>query len=185
MKNLNRAAFLSIFSLTLSGALLMTVTLSATPAPATKPAAAAAQAPASSGKLTASAIQIDRAAPAEGFIVPEDFRVSTYENVIAQVIKTKKFQHVYRAGDRRAADVPDLVIVKFFPQAYTPGSQKEREVTTVKGATSIKVKMQFTSRDGKVLLEKDIEGKVRFFGENLRATYDLAKKVAATINESF
>jgi hypothetical protein len=45
--------------------------------------------------------------------------------------------------------------------------------------------VQFTSRDGKVLLEKDLEGKVRFFGENLRATYDLAKKVAATINASF
>jgi hypothetical protein len=71
------------------------------------------------------------------------------------------------------------------PQAYTAGSQKQREVTTVKGATSIKVKVQFMSRDGKVLLEKDLEGKVRFFGENLRATYDLAKKVAATINESF
>lgn len=184
MKNLNRAAFLSIFSLTLSGALLLAASLSATSAPATKPAQAAAQA-APSGKLTASAIQIDRAAPAEGFVVPEDFRVSTYENVIAQVIKTKKFQHVYRAGDRRAAEVPDLVIVKFFPQAFTPGSQKQREVTTVKGATSIKVKMQFTNRDGKVLLERDIEGKVRFFGENLRATYDLAKKVAATINESF
>ena len=118
-------------------------------------------------------------------VIPEDFRISTYENVIAQVTKTKKFQHVYREGDKRAADASDLVIIKILPQAYTPGSQKQREVTTVKGATSIKVKVQFMSRDGKVLLEKDLEGKVRFFGENLRATYDLAKKVAATINQSF
>ena len=64
-----------------------------------------------------------------------------------------------------------------YPEAFKPGSQKEREVTTVAGATSIKVKVQFTSREGKVLLEKDVEGKVRFYGENLRATYDLAKKV--------
>jgi hypothetical protein len=26
---------------------------------------------------------------------------------------------------------------------------------------------------------------VRFYGENLRATYDLAKKVAAAVNETF
>jgi hypothetical protein len=184
-KLINRAAALSILSLALSGALLTAVTLSATPAPATKPAPAAAQAPASSGKLTASNIQINRMGIPEELLVPETFRVATYENVIIQVTKTKKFQHVYRDGDRTAADAPDLVIVNFIPQAYTAGSQKKREVTTVKGATSIKVKVQFTSRDGKVLLEKDLEGKVRFFGENLRATYDLAKKVAATINASF
>jgi hypothetical protein len=176
MKLINRATILSTLSLALSGALLLAVSLSAKPAP---------QAPAAGGKLTASAIEIDRMGPGEGLVIPEDFRISTYENVIAQVTKTKKFQHVYREGDKRAADAADLVIVKFMPQAYTAGSQKQREVTTVKGATSIKVKVQFTSRDGKLLLEKDLEGKVRFFGENLRATYDLAKKVAATINESF
>lgn len=176
MRPFNRAAILSIFSLVLSGALLLAASLHATPA---------LQAPASGGKLTASDIQINRMGPAEGLLVPEDFRISTYENVIAQVNKTKKFKNVYREGDKRAADAADLVIVNFMPQAYTEGSQKKREVTTIKGATSIKVKVQFTSRDGKVLLERDLEGKVRFFGENLRATYDLAKKVAATINESF
>ena len=177
MKHLNRVAILSILSIAVSGALLLSTSLSATPAPQ------AATAP--SGKLTASAIQINRMGPAEGLLVPEDFRISTYENVIEQVTKTKKFQHVYREGDKRAADASDLVIVSFMPEAYTAGSQKQREVTTVKGATSIKVKVTFTSRDGKVLLERDLEGKVRFFGENLRATYDLAKKVAATINASF
>jgi hypothetical protein len=60
-----------------------------------------------------------------------------------------------------------------------------REVTTVAGATSIKMKIQFSSRDGKILLEKDVEGKVRFYGENLRATSDLAKKVAAVVKETF
>jgi hypothetical protein len=177
MKTFNRAAILStLATIALSGALLLAVSVSAKPA---------AQAPAAGGKLTASAIEIERMGPGEGLVIPEDFRISTYENVIAQVTKTKKFQHVYREGDKRAADASDLVIIKILPQAYTPGSQKQREVTTVKGATSIKVKVQFTSRDGKVLLERDLEGKVRFFGENLRATYDLAKKVAATINESF
>ena len=108
-----------------------------------------------------------------------------YENVILELNKTKKFQHIYRSGDRTAADAPDLVILHLIPEGFKAGSQKEREVTTVAGATSIKVKVQFTSRDGKILLEKDVVGKVRFYGENLRATFDLAKKVATIVNQSF
>lgn len=136
-------------------------------------------------KLTASAIQVERIAPPEGMLIPEDTRISVYENVILQLMKTKKFQHVYRSGDRTAADAPDLVVLHLIPEAFKPGSQKEREVITVAGATSIKVKVQFSSREGKVLLEKEVEGKVRFYGENLRATYDLAKKVAAVVNQTF
>jgi hypothetical protein len=136
-------------------------------------------------KLTASAIQLERSDPPEDLLIPEDTRVATYENVILQLTKTQKFQHVYRSGDRTAASVPDLVILRVIPQAFKAGSQKQREVTTVSGATSMKVKIQFVSRDGKVLREKIVEGKVRFYGENLRATYDLAKKVAAVVNETF
>jgi hypothetical protein len=167
---------LSIFSFAASGAaLLMGASLLAQPGPAAQ----------QTQKLTASAIQLERIVPPEDLLIPEDTRVSVYENVMLQLIKTKKFQHVYRSGDRTAADAPDLVVLHLIPEAFKPGSQKEREVTTVAGATSIKVKVQFTSREGKVLLEKDVVGKVRFYGENLRATYDLAKKVSALVNESF
>jgi hypothetical protein len=136
-------------------------------------------------KLTASAIQLERSDPPEDLLIPEDTRIATYENVILQLIKTKKFQHVYRSGDRTAADVPDLVKMRLVFQGFKAGSQKQREVTTVTGATSIKVKIQFMSKDGAPLREKVVEGKVRFYGENLRATYDLAKKVAATVKETF
>jgi hypothetical protein len=176
MKPHRRAPLLSMFSFAASGAaLLMGASLLAQPGPAAK----------QTQKLTASAIQLERIVPPEDLLIPEDTRVSMYENVILQLIKTKKFQHVYRSGDRNATDAPDLVILHLIPEAFKKGSQKEREVTTVAGATSIKVKVQFTSRQGKVLLEKDVEGKVRFYGENLRATYDLAKKVSALVNESF
>jgi hypothetical protein len=141
-------------------------------------------APQQTQKLSASAIQLERIVPPEGLLIPEDTRISMYENVILQLDKTKKFQHVYRSGDRTATNAPDLVMLRLIPEAFKPGSQKVREVTTVAGATSIRVKVQFTSREGKVLREKDVEGKVRFYGENLRATYDLAKKVAAVVNES-
>ena len=130
-------------------------------------------------------MQIERIESPHDLLVPEDFRIATYENVIRQLEKTKKFQHVYRSGDIPQPSASDLVVVHMVPDAYKAGSQKQREVTTVSGATSIRMKVQFTSRDGKVLLEKDLTGKVRFYGENLRATYDLAKKVAATVNETF
>jgi hypothetical protein len=182
MKPFTRAAFLSICSIAVGGAaLLIPASLLAQPSSPGKPGPAPQQAQ----KLTASAIQIERIDSPEDLLVPEDFRVSTYENVILQMVKTKKFQHVYRSGDRTAANVPDLVILHLVPQAFKQGSQKQREVTTVSGSTSIKMKVQFTSRDGQVLREKVLEGKVRFYGENLRATYDLAKKVATVVNDTF
>ncbi len=182
MKTHSRALLMSLYSLAASGvALLIGASPLAQPGPAARPEPV----PQQTQKLTASAVQLERIVTPEDLLIPEDTRVSMYENVILQLIKTKKFQHVYRSGDRTAADAPDLVILHLLPEAFKKGSQKEREVITVAGATSIKVKVQFTSREGKVLLEKDVEGKVRFYGENLRATYDLAKKVSGLVNESF
>lgn len=177
MKPLTKTAFRSILSIIVGSAALLTGVplLAQTPGPATQ----------QPQKLKASAIQLERTDPPEDLFIPEDTRIAVYENVILQLTKTKKFQRVYRSGDRTAANEPDLVILRLMPHAFKAGSQKQREVTTVSGATSIKVKAQFSSRDGKVLLEKDLEGKVRFYGENLRATYDLAKKVGALVNNTF
>jgi hypothetical protein len=44
---------------------------------------------------------------------------------------------------------------------------------------------QFVDKSGKVVLERDITGKVRFMGGNLRATYDFAKKGAKVVQENF
>ncbi|HTQ86812.1 MAG TPA: hypothetical protein VMI93_11415 [Candidatus Solibacter sp.] len=177
MKRGIRAAF-PIFSMVVSGAaLLLAGSVMAQPGPQDKPAPAQ--------KLTGKSIQVERAQASEDLVIPEDFRVATYENLIRQIEKTGKFEHVYRSGDKRAAGQSDLVILKLVPSAYTAGSQKQREVTTIKGATSIKFTVQFTDRSGKVLLEKEVEGKVRFFGENLNATSDFAKKVGKVVNESF
>lgn len=176
MNRLAQAALSSIFVLAAGGAALLVA--------GSIPAQSGSE-PATTQKLSASAIQIERTEPSKDLVIPEDFRVATYENVILQVEKIGKFQHVYRSGDRTAADVPDLVIMRLVPQTYKAGSQKAREVTTVAGATSIKINLIFSDKSGKVLMEKEIEGKVRFFGENLRATYDLAKKVAAIVTESF
>jgi len=164
-------------SLTGAALVLAIAVLAALPANAAPPPQAQ--------KLTASAIQIVRTQNSETLTIPEDFRVATYEHVIEQLEKTKKFQKIYRDGDRTADGVADLVILKLVPSAFKQGSQKEREVTTIKGATSIKINVQFTKKDGTVLLEKEVEGKVRFYGENLAATKDFAKKVAKVVNENF
>jgi hypothetical protein len=182
MKPSSRVSFLLILSFAMRGAvLLMAASLLAQPGRVGTPGPV----PDAPQKLTASNIQLERIVSPEDLFIPEDTRLSMYENVILELNKTKKFQHIYRSGDRTAADAPDLVILHLIPEGFKAGSQKEREVTTVAGATSIKVKVQFTSRDGKILLEKDVVGKVRFYGENLRATFDLAKKVATIVNQSF
>jgi hypothetical protein len=59
----------------------------------------------------------------------------------------------------------------------------------VTGATKVKVRNQLCTKDGQVVLERVVDGNVRFFGANLRATHNLARNVAnafkqATLPES-
>ncbi len=138
----------------------------------------------STQKFSASSIQIEPMDPGN-VPMPPEFRVSIYENLITQIEKTGKFQHVYRSGDKEAASAPDLVTLRTTAQAFTQGSQKKREVTTVAGSTSMTLKLHITDHAGQTLVDRDVQGKVRFFGENLRATYDFSKKVAKIIQETF
>ena len=67
---------------------------------------------------------------------------------------------------------------------YTAGSETKRAVTTVGGATKLTVRSQLVTRDGKIVLERTVQGNVRFFGGNLRATHNLARNIAKMIKES-
>lgn len=117
--------------------------------------------------------------------LPPAFQMAIYEYALGEVKKTGIFGEVYRDGDRRAADVADRVVLHTDVRGFTQGSARERQVITVAGKTSIKVHMQLVDPAGKVVLEKDIEGKVRFLGENMRATFDLAKGIAHTLKDNF
>lgn len=117
--------------------------------------------------------------------LPAEFQVSLYEDLIQQLQKKGGFQHVYREGDRNAANAADLVVLHSTVRGFKQGSEQLRQVTTVAGATSIDVHCQFTDKDGKSLLERDIQGKVRFFGGNLRATYNFAKQAAQVARDNF
>jgi hypothetical protein len=134
-------------------------------------------------KIKAAALQVEMIQSAE-IKLPAEFQVALYENLIRQLEKNG-FSHVYRDGDRNASSVPDLVILHSTVQNFKAGSEKARQVTTVSGATSITVHCRFTSPEGTSILEQDVNGKVRFFGGNLKATYDFAKKAARVANENF
>jgi hypothetical protein len=128
----------------------------------------------------ASAVQIEPV-KSEGITMSPEFRVAIYENLVEEVTKAGGLQHVYRSGDRRATNAPDLLTMHMIVEGFKRGSEKEREVTTVAGWTIIKADVQLVTRDGRTLMDRQVEGKVRLFGGNLNATRDLAKKVAKII----
>jgi hypothetical protein len=142
-----------------------------------------AQAAAKSGGATQWSVQVDQVDPGEVNLEPA-FRVAIYENLIVELAKTKHFQQVYRTGDHHATEVPNLLTLKTTVQKYSPGNETTRAVTTVAGATKLNVRSQLVASDGKVVLEKVVDGNVRFFGGNLRATHNLAKNIANQIKES-
>jgi hypothetical protein len=133
-------------------------------------------------KIEAQAIQVEMIQSDE-VSLPSEFQIALYENLIHQLEK-RGFQHVYRDGDRNAMSSSDLVVLHSTVRRFKEGSERARQVTTVAGATSITVHCQFSSPDGTSLLERDVNGKVWFFGENLKATYDFAKKAARVAHEN-
>ncbi|MGA7634778.1 MAG: hypothetical protein WCB11_28770 [Terriglobales bacterium] len=135
-------------------------------------------------KFSASSIQIEPTDPGDVPIPPE-FRIAIYENLITQIEKTGKFQHIYRSGDKDAASAPDLVTLHITARSFTKGSQKKREVTTVTGSTSLTMNVRITDHSGQPIVDRDVRGKVHFLGENLRATYDFSKKVANIVRDTF
>jgi hypothetical protein len=112
------------------------------------------------------------------------FRAAIYENLLAELAKTGHFKQVFRSGDRNATGVSTLLVLKTTIENYTPGSETRRAVTTVSGATKIRVLSQLRSPQGRVVWERTVDGNVRFFGANLRATQNLARNVAGNIKQS-
>jgi len=128
-------------------------------------------------------VQIDQVDPGNVNIEPA-FRIAIYENLVDALTKTKHFKEVLRSGDRNIDSLSNLLILKTTVEAYTPGSETRRAVTTLSGATKLKVRSQLCTRDGNVVLETLVDGNVRFFGSNLRATQNLARNVAGRIQHN-
>jgi hypothetical protein len=168
MRTLKRSALILLISVAMFTALLSRAQQS----PAAKPA-----------KIKTAAIRVEMIESNE-IKLPAEFQVSLYEDLIQQLQKKGGF-HIYREGDRHSDNAADLVILHTTVRGFKQGSERTREVTTVAGTTSIDVHCAFTDKNGTTLLERDIRGNVHFFGGNLRATYDFAKKAAKATRESF
>ncbi len=128
-------------------------------------------------------VQIDQVDPGN-LDLAYSFQIAIYENLVEELKKTKQFQQVFRDGDVRAGEVPNLLVLKTTVEKYTAGSETRRAVTTVSGATKLTVRNQLLTREGKVVFERTVNGDVRFFGSNLRATHNLAQNIAKTIKQS-
>jgi hypothetical protein len=135
-------------------------------------------------KMKASAIEV-KMIPSDELTLPPEFQVSLYENLIEQLRKRAVFPRVYRDGDRNAGNAADLLTLECTVVKFKKGNETLREVTTIAGATSMTLRCEFTDKDGNSILVRDITGKVRFFGSNLKATYDFAKKAAKVADENF
>jgi len=138
---------------------------------------------AGAAEAAAWSIKVEPVQAEEGQL-PPDFSMAIYEELLAQLKKTGQFQQVYRSGDHQADGVPNLLVLRMTLLNFERGNQTERAVTTVKGATKVQVHLKVSSRDGNTLVEKDVQGTVRLFGENLKATYALAKHIAETLRDS-
>jgi len=137
----------------------------------------------SSGSGTHWSVQVERVDPGH-LDLAHSFQVAIYENLLKELNKGKRFNHVLREGDSKASEIRDLLTLKTIVVKYTPGSETRRAVTTVTGATKLTVQSQLITRDGKVVLDRTEQGNVRFFGSNLRATDNLARNVAKAIKKS-
>ena len=137
----------------------------------------------SSGSGTQWSVQVERIDPGH-LDLAHSFQVAIYENLLEELSKTKRFKCVLREGDDNAIETPDLLTLKTMVVKYTPGSETKRAVTTVSGATKLTVRSQLITRDGKVVLDRTVQGNVRFFGSNLRATHNLARNIAKVLKES-
>ena len=128
-------------------------------------------------------VQVDKVGAGDVNLAPS-FQIAIYESLLDELGKTKRFKKVFRDGDRHANDASDLLILKTTVQKYTAGSETQRAVTTVSGATKLTVRSQLCTRDDRIILERTVNGNVRFLGSNLRATHNLARNVAKTIEQS-
>lgn len=153
--------------------------------PARLPAQTAAvkSADASSGSGTEWSVQVKRVSPGD-LELAYSFQVAIYENLLEEMHKANLFKHVFRDGDRKASDVPNLLVLQTTVEKYAPGSETRRAVTTVSGATKLTVRSQLVTREGKIVFERSVNGNVRLFGSNLRATHNLARNIAKAIKQS-
>ncbi|HEY4837306.1 MAG TPA: hypothetical protein VIH72_01785 [Candidatus Acidoferrales bacterium] len=116
--------------------------------------------------------------------IPAEFRLAIYEDIVKKLQASGIYARVFRSGDHRADGIADLVTLNTEVEKFKAGNQPEREIVTVLGATTVKLSVKLSTRDGAILLDKEVEGKVRFFGENLGVIHDAAKRITEMLRKT-
>ena len=113
-------------------------------------------------------------------------KLAIYESLLEELNKTHQFkQRVPARAIVRLSEVPNLLVLKTTVVKYTPGSETRRAVTTFSGATKLtRPDLNWLPAREKLLLDHTVNGNVRFFGSNLRATHNLARNIAKVIKQS-
>jgi hypothetical protein len=116
--------------------------------------------------------------------IPAEFRLAIYEDIVEKLQASGIYARVFRSGDHRADGISGLVILNTEVEKFKAGNQPEREIVTVLGATTVKLGVKLSTRDGAILVDKEVEGKVRFFGENLGVIHDTAKRITDLLRKT-
>jgi hypothetical protein len=116
--------------------------------------------------------------------IPAEFRLAIYEDLVKKLEASGIYARVFRSGDHRADGIAGLVILSTEVEKFKAGNQPERELVTVLGATTVKLSVKLSTRDGDILVNKEVEGKVRFFGENLGVIHDTAKRITELLRKT-
>ena len=132
------------------------------------------------------------------------FESALLKDLLRELAKTKRFKEVILSGDRKAREVPDLLILKMTVQEDSPGNETRRPTlgdagalgvvaelflrfcgrATVSGGTKLNVRVQLYTPEGRLVLDNVVEGDVGFIGDHSRATHNLARNVAVTLKRS-
>jgi hypothetical protein len=156
---------------------------SATRIPEKTPKPASPTATATPNSSAASAIIIEPVSSGD-VNIPAEFRMAIYEYLIEKIQSSGIYARVYRSGDRRADNISGLVILSTEVEKFKEGNQTERELITVLGATTVTLDARLSTRDGATLVDKKVEGRVRFFGENLSVIHDVARRITSFLQKS-
>ena len=137
-------------------------------------------------KLSPSAILVEPTGAGDTTI-PLEFRYAIYEDLVKELGASGEGalnKRILRSGNQQAKGISDLVTLRTTVEKFKEGSQLKRELVYVAGSTQVDLTVSLTSQDGKVLMEKKVTGKVRFFGDNLGVTHDLAKRIKKLLREN-
>jgi hypothetical protein len=108
--------------------------------------------------------------------IPPQFPIGLYEDLIAKLSKSGRFEKVWRQGDSRADS--DVLTLHVDILQVKKGSARLRGLVPFAGPTVIKAHVRLTDASNRVLLDKDMNGAERLRGENIVATKHLSKKIA-------